>query len=132
MATSFLFKAHAVHTDYAGPMLWPLEQATEVMQWYREFIVQAPENIAAFSPSWSFHRVRLSRSISISRRCVESFGATLDLWKRPKESSNPFAPSVPRRSTLWAPYRTLWSRACSTLCIHPVCNGIGRLTSSKN
>ena len=48
VATSFLFKAHAVHTDYAGPMLWPLEQATEVMQWYREFIVQAPENISGF------------------------------------------------------------------------------------
>jgi FAD/FMN-containing dehydrogenase len=48
VATSFFFKAHAVHTDYAGPMLWPLEQATEVMQWYREFIVQAPENISGF------------------------------------------------------------------------------------
>jgi FAD/FMN-containing dehydrogenase len=29
-------------------MLWPLEQAAEVMQWYREFIVQAPENISGF------------------------------------------------------------------------------------
>ncbi len=34
--------------DYAGPMLWPLEQATDVMQWYREFITQAPDDIYGF------------------------------------------------------------------------------------
>jgi FAD/FMN-containing dehydrogenase len=22
--TSFLFKAHPIHTDYAGPILWPM------------------------------------------------------------------------------------------------------------
>jgi FAD/FMN-containing dehydrogenase len=48
VATSFLFKAHDIHTDYAGPMLWPLEQAREVMQWYRQFIVEAAENITGF------------------------------------------------------------------------------------
>ena len=48
VATSFLFKAHAVHTVYAGPMLWPLEKAGELMKWYREFIVQAPENMSGF------------------------------------------------------------------------------------
>jgi FAD/FMN-containing dehydrogenase len=48
VVTSFLFKAHPIHTDYAGPMLWPLDQATEVMQWYRDFITQAPEDINAF------------------------------------------------------------------------------------
>ena len=48
VVTSFLFKAHDIHTDYAGPMLWPLEQGREVMQWYRQFIVEAPENITGF------------------------------------------------------------------------------------
>jgi FAD/FMN-containing dehydrogenase len=33
VVTSFLFKAHPVHTNYAGPMLWPLEDAAEVMRW---------------------------------------------------------------------------------------------------
>ena len=36
VVTSFLFKAHPIHTDYAGPMLWPLEDAAEMMRWYRE------------------------------------------------------------------------------------------------
>ncbi|HEY5779355.1 MAG TPA: FAD-binding oxidoreductase [Terrimicrobiaceae bacterium] len=48
VVTSFLFKAHPVHTDYAGPMLWPIERAAEVMRWYREFIVNAPEDINGF------------------------------------------------------------------------------------
>ncbi len=48
VVTSFVFKAHPVHTDYAGPMLWPLESAAEVMKWYRQFIVSAPENITGF------------------------------------------------------------------------------------
>ena len=48
VVTSFLFKAHAIHTDYAGPMLWPSEQAAEVMQWYREFITHAPEDLNGF------------------------------------------------------------------------------------
>jgi len=48
VVTSFLFNLHPIHMDYAGPMLWPLEQATEVMQWYREFITQAPDDINGF------------------------------------------------------------------------------------
>jgi FAD/FMN-containing dehydrogenase len=48
VATSFLFRLHPVSTVYAGPMLWGVEQATELMQWYREFIAQAPEDLNGF------------------------------------------------------------------------------------
>ncbi len=48
VVTSFVFKAHPIHTDYAGPMLWELDQAPEVMKWYREFIRQAPDDINGF------------------------------------------------------------------------------------
>lgn len=48
VVTSFLFKAHPIHTDYAGPMLWELEQAPEIMQWYREFITRAPDDLNGF------------------------------------------------------------------------------------
>jgi hypothetical protein len=40
--------AYAIHTDYAGPMLWPLERAAEIMRWYREFITTASEEINGF------------------------------------------------------------------------------------
>ena len=48
VVTSFLFQAHPVHTVCAGPMLWELDQAADVMKWYREFIVQAPHEINGF------------------------------------------------------------------------------------
>ncbi len=48
VVTSFLFKAHPIQTDYAGPMLWPLEDAAEMMRWYRGFIVAAPTALNGF------------------------------------------------------------------------------------
>jgi hypothetical protein len=45
VVSSFLFRAHPVHTVYAGPTLWHMEQAEEVMRWYRRFIPQAPEDL---------------------------------------------------------------------------------------
>ncbi|HZQ55061.1 MAG TPA: FAD-binding oxidoreductase [Bryobacteraceae bacterium] len=48
IVTSFLFQAHPVHTVCAGPMLWDLQHAADIMKWYREFIVQAPEEMTGF------------------------------------------------------------------------------------
>ncbi|HTM51045.1 MAG TPA: FAD-binding oxidoreductase [Bryobacteraceae bacterium] len=48
VVTSFLFQAHPVSTVCAGPMLWEMDQAADIMKWYREFIVQAPEEINGF------------------------------------------------------------------------------------
>jgi hypothetical protein len=48
VVTSFLFQAHPVHTVCGGPMLWELAQASDVMKCYREFIVQAPEDVSGF------------------------------------------------------------------------------------
>lgn len=45
---SFLFRAHPVSTVMAGPTLWPMEQASEVMRWYREFLPAAPEDLNGF------------------------------------------------------------------------------------
>ena len=36
VVTSFLFKGQPVHTVYGGPMIWPLEDAAEMMCWNRE------------------------------------------------------------------------------------------------
>jgi hypothetical protein len=48
VVTSFVFKTHPVHTDYAGPMLWDLDKAPELMRWYRDYITQAPGEINGF------------------------------------------------------------------------------------
>jgi FAD/FMN-containing dehydrogenase len=54
VVTSFLFQGQPVHTVYGGPMFWPLEDAAEVMRWYRDFIVKAPEDVYGF---FAFHTI---------------------------------------------------------------------------
>ena len=48
VVTSFKFKLHDLSTVVAGPTLWPLERAPEVMRWYRDFILSAPEELGGF------------------------------------------------------------------------------------
>ena len=48
VVTSFLFRLHPISTVYAGPMLWPLDRATEVLRWYRDFLPQAPDTLNGF------------------------------------------------------------------------------------
>jgi FAD/FMN-containing dehydrogenase len=48
VVTSFLFRLHPVDTVYAGVTLWPIDKATEVLKWYRDFITKAPEDIYGF------------------------------------------------------------------------------------
>jgi FAD/FMN-containing dehydrogenase len=48
VVTSFLFRLHPVSTVLAGPTLWPLERAADVMRWYREFVPAAPEDLNGF------------------------------------------------------------------------------------
>lgn len=48
IVTSFLFQAHPVSTVYAGPIFWEIKDARRVMQWYREFLPQAPLELCPF------------------------------------------------------------------------------------
>jgi len=48
IVTSFLFRTHPIHTDYAGPMLWEMDDAAEIMKWYRKHITTATEDINGF------------------------------------------------------------------------------------
>ncbi|MBZ0279220.1 MAG: FAD-binding oxidoreductase [Anaerolineae bacterium] len=54
VVTSFLFKANPVSTVYGGPIFWPLEQAQTVMKQWRDFIMNAPEDINGW---FGFHHV---------------------------------------------------------------------------
>ena len=48
VVTSFLLRLHPVSTVNAGPMLWDLDQAGDVLRWYREFLPAAPERLSGF------------------------------------------------------------------------------------
>jgi hypothetical protein len=48
VVTSFLYRAAPVHTIFGGPTLWNLDRTEEIMKWYREFILSAPEELTGF------------------------------------------------------------------------------------
>lgn len=48
IVTSFKFQAHPVKNVYGGPTLWPVENTVETMEWYDEFINEAPEDLSGF------------------------------------------------------------------------------------
>jgi FAD/FMN-containing dehydrogenase len=45
VVTSFLFKANPVHTVYGGPIIWPMEKATELLRVWQDWILSAPDDI---------------------------------------------------------------------------------------
>jgi len=48
VVTSFVFRAHPVSTVLAGPMLWEIKHARQIMQWYRDFLPKAPLELCTF------------------------------------------------------------------------------------
>jgi FAD/FMN-containing dehydrogenase len=48
IVTSFKFQAHPVKTVIGGPTLWPIEKTEEIMEWYHDFILNAPDELNGF------------------------------------------------------------------------------------
>jgi hypothetical protein len=48
IVTRFEFDLHPVNTVLAGPMLWPVDRAADIMRWYREFLPAAPRDLTGF------------------------------------------------------------------------------------
>src|SRR5258708_38342266 len=48
VVTSFLFRGCPVDQVFAGPMLWEMGHARELLQWYREVELALPEELYGF------------------------------------------------------------------------------------
>ena len=48
IVTSFKFQAHPVKNVFGGPTLWPIEKTKEIMEWYHQFIHNAPDDLNGF------------------------------------------------------------------------------------
>jgi FAD/FMN-containing dehydrogenase len=48
VVTEFQYRLHPVKDVYAGPMFFELSAATDLLRWYREFIIDAPEELGMF------------------------------------------------------------------------------------
>ena len=127
VVTSFLFKAHPVHTDYAGPMLWPMEDAPEMMRWYRSFIAKAPDDVYGF---FAFLTVPPGPPFPEHLHNKKMCGIVWCYTGPIKKAEKVFKPIRQlqgcRRSTWSARFRIRCCRACSMVSIRRACNGIGR------
>src|SRR5215470_4299394 len=45
VVTSFVFRLRDISTVYGGPIFWPLEQAADLLKFWRDFIMAAPQDI---------------------------------------------------------------------------------------
>jgi FAD binding domain/Berberine and berberine like len=45
VVTSFLFRAAPVGTVYGGPIFWPMDKAAEVLRFWRDYILKAPDDV---------------------------------------------------------------------------------------
>ena len=45
VVTSFVFRLHDVNMVYGGPIFWPLDQAADLLKFWRDFILNAPQDI---------------------------------------------------------------------------------------
>ncbi|MCB0749531.1 MAG: FAD-dependent oxidoreductase, partial [Ignavibacteriae bacterium] len=48
IVTSFKFQAHDQKTVFGGPTLWPIEKTEEIMEWYHDFLNNAPDDLSGF------------------------------------------------------------------------------------
>jgi FAD/FMN-containing dehydrogenase len=48
VVTSFVFRLHPLSTVVTGPTLWHVDRAADALQWYRDFLPQAPEELNGF------------------------------------------------------------------------------------
>ncbi len=48
VVTSFLFKLHDAGIVYGGPMLWHIDDGEEMMRFYRDYILKAPNDVYCY------------------------------------------------------------------------------------
>lgn len=48
VVTNFVYRAHPVKMIYGGLIFYDVKDARQVMQWYREFLPKAPEELSTF------------------------------------------------------------------------------------
>ncbi len=48
VVTSFVYRAHPANMIYGGPMFWAIEDAREIMEWYPDFLKNAPGELCTF------------------------------------------------------------------------------------
>ena len=87
IVTSFLYQLHPISTVYGGPMFRPIEQAADIMKFWRDFILDAPEEINGWFAFLTMPPAPLFPAQFHLQKMCGSCGATAAIWTRPKSYS---------------------------------------------
>jgi FAD/FMN-containing dehydrogenase len=81
VCTSLEFRLHPLDQIYGGPMLFEVDQARSILEWYRDFIADAPEEFGGF-PAW---QIAPPLPFIPENRQGEMFSAFIACWAGPIE-----------------------------------------------
>jgi FAD/FMN-containing dehydrogenase len=85
VVTSFLFHAAPVSTVYGGPIFWPMDKAAEVLRFWRDYILKAPEDVTGWFGLVTVPPVPMFPAENhLKKMCVVTWCYTGDLQKADK------------------------------------------------
>jgi FAD/FMN-containing dehydrogenase len=91
VVTKFRFRLHPVDIVVGGPTFWPLEQAPEVMRFYREFLPAAPRELYGF---FNFHTIPAVDMFPSELHGRKVCGIVWCHLGSPEEAERAFAPAL--------------------------------------
>ena len=89
IVVSFTYKLHPVGTVVGGPMFWPLERTREIMSFYRDFMLNAPEDLTGF---FAFHTVPPAAPFPQELQMQKVCGIVWCYTGEPSKADERFAP----------------------------------------
>ena len=89
--TAFRFRLNPVRMVVGGPTFWPLEQAPDVMRFYREFLPAAPRDLYGF---FNFHTIPAVDMFPAELHGMKVCGIVWCHLGSPNEAERAFAPAL--------------------------------------
>ncbi len=101
VVTSFLFRAHPVGTVYGGPIFWDATYAKEVMQAYRDYLPEAPEELGIFVGLKAVPSIDPFPKEAWGKRACAIIGAYIGSAEEGKKALGPILQALPEPIFNW-------------------------------
>jgi hypothetical protein len=101
VVTSFLFRAHPVGPVYGGPIFWDATYAKEVMQAYRDYLPEAPEELGIFVGLKAVPSMDPFPKEAWGKRACAIIGAYIGSAEEGKKALGPILQALPEPIFNW-------------------------------
>ena len=131
VVTSFEYQLHPVKDIFAGIFFYPIERTRDVLEFYRDYVAQAPEQMGLF-PAF---QIAPPLPFIPEKEVGKTFCAIVSCWAGPldegEKALEPIRKAAPRSPRWSAQCRIPRSTLRSTRSCPPVCSTTGRRRSSR-